>query len=246
MGAAPQAATANLILPRQSAALQQRSLQEIMSAAREVMQEAGAEIVGGHTSLGDELTVGFTVTGLCDAAPITLAGAQPGDQLLLTKPIGSGVIMAAEMAGKARGDWVIAALERMAEPQGEASAILKGAHAMTDVTGFGLAGHLINICEASGVTAELESGAVPLMAGAAQLAAQGVRSSLFEDNRAIAPQLQTSGQQDLLFDPQTAGGLLAAVAPAQAGACLAALQAAGYAAACVGRITSGPPQLVLV
>ena len=88
MGATPQAATATIILPRMSSALQSRTMSEIMSIAGAVMRDAGAEIVGGHSSMGDEMTIGFTLTGLCETAPITLAGGQPGDCLILTKPIG--------------------------------------------------------------------------------------------------------------------------------------------------------------
>lgn len=237
MAAQPQAATANLILPRMSSELQERTLHEIMQSASCVMHEAGAEIVGGHTSLGDELTIGFTVTGLCPRPTVTLAGAKPGDVLILTKPIGSGVIMAAEMAGLAKGAWVVAALEQMSRPQTKTAEILQEAHAMTDVTGFGLYGHLAGICEASNVGAELKFDTIPLMQGAAQLAAQGVRSSLFADNHALAPDLQTQGAQDLLFDPQTAGGLLAAVAADEAAGVLMALQHAGEPAAIIGSIT---------
>ena len=239
MGAEPQAATANLILPRMSPQLQERTLREIMQAASGVMRDAGAEIVGGHTSLGDELTIGFTVTGLCPQAPITLAGATPGDLLILTKPIGSGVIMAAEMAGQATGAWVTAALAQMARPQAKAANILQGAHAMTDVTGFGLYGHLAGICEASGVGAELHFDSIPLMQGAGHLAAQGVRSSLFADNQRLAPGFQTAGAQDLLFDPQTAGGLLAAVAAQDAEELVRTLHQAGEAAAVIGAVTKG-------
>ncbi|MBY6138687.1 selenide, water dikinase SelD [Leisingera daeponensis] len=239
MGAEPQAATANLILPRMSPALQARTLQEIMGAASEVLQQAGAAIIGGHTSLGDELTIGFTVTGLCPRPAITLTGAKPGDALLLTKPLGSGVLMAAEMAGEAKGEWVAAALEQMCQPQGAAARILQDARAMTDVTGFGLLGHLLGICEASGAGAELFTGRIPLMQGAAELADRGIRSSLFAANQAALPELKTSGWQDLLFDPQTAGGLLAAVAADQAGELLKQLRAAGYPAALVGKVTEG-------
>ncbi|OBY28262.1 selenide, water dikinase SelD [Leisingera sp. JC1] len=239
MGAEPQAATANLILPRMSPALQARTLQEIMGAASEVMQAAGAAIIGGHTSLGDELTIGFTVTGLCPRPAITLAGAQPGDALILTKPLGSGVLMAAEMAGEARGEWVAAALDQMSQPQGAAAGILQDAHAMTDVTGFGLLSHLLGICEASRTGAELFTGQIPLMQGAAELADRGIRSSLFPANQAALPELKTTGWQDLLFDPQTAGGLLAAVAADQADALLEQLQAAGYPAARIGKVTEG-------
>lgn len=251
MGAEPQVATANLILPRLSPALQQRTLREIMSAAGAVLRDAGADIVGGHTSIGDELSIGFTVTGLCTAPPVTLAGAQPGDALILTKPIGSGVIMAAEMSGEARGDWVAAALPLMCQPQGAAARILSGlharsrAHAMTDVTGFGLAGHLLGLCEASGLAATLDLKALPVMQGAAELSAGGIRSSLFEENRAIAPELPRGAQADLLFDPQTAGGLLAAVSPDAAADILAQLHSAGYPAARIGTLSAGAPQLNL-
>lgn len=245
MGAQPQAATATLILPRMSPELQQRTLLEIMETASAVMRDAGAEIVGGHTSLGDELTIGFTVTGLCPRPAITLAGAKPGDVLILTKPIGSGVIMAAEMAGLADGAWVAAALMQMSRPQAQAAEILRDAHAMTDVTGFGLYGHLAGICEASGVGAELRFDAVPLMQGAAQLATQGVRSSIFADNRALAPDLHTTGAQDLLFDPQTAGGLLATVAKSDAQKLLQDLHQAGEPAAVIGSITQNAKGIIL-
>ena len=245
MGGAPQAATATLILPRQSEPLQARMLAEIMTTAREVMTAAGAAIVGGHTSLGDELTVGFTVTGLCDRPPITLAGGRAGDALILTKPLGSGVLLAAEMQMQARGAWVAAALVQMAQPQGAASAILAAAHAMTDVTGFGLAGHLLNICEASGTGARLNPEAVPLMEGALELAEAGIRSTLFPQNRAQAPFLPEAPRIDLLFDPQTAGGLLAAVPAEEADRLVARLREAGYPAARIGALTGGPGGIVL-
>ncbi|MBE0412249.1 selenide, water dikinase SelD [Yoonia sp.] len=238
MGAAPQAVTASIILPRMSADLQQRTLAEVMQAAIGVMTEAGAKIVGGHTSLGEELTIGFTVTGLTDT-PITLAGAQPGDALILTKPIGSGTIMAAEMAGHAHGADVIACLDLMVQPQGRAAHILRHAHAMTDVTGFGLAGHLRGICDASGTGAVVKPDQVPLMPGAAALAQSGVRSSLFADNVAGAGVIG-GPDFDLLFDPQTAGGLLAAVAGDHAADMLQQLKIAGYTAAIIGEITQAP------
>lgn len=235
MGAAPQAATASLILPRMSAALQERTMSEIMTTAAAVFAQAGGKIIGGHSSLGAELTIGFTVTGLTKS-PITLAGAKPGDKIILTKPIGSGTIMAAEMAGKAKGADVIACLELMVQDQAKASQILGEAHAMTDVTGFGLAGHLRGICDASGVGAALRLADIPVMQGAARLSEQGIRSSLYEDNRLGAGPIK-GASFDLLFDPQTAGGLLAAVASRSAAGVLKALQKAGYQAAIIGEIT---------
>lgn len=240
MGAAPQAATANIIMPRMSAALQQRTLDEIMTAASEVMTDAGAAIVGGHSSLGDELTIGFTITGLSDA-PITIAGGQAGDVLILTKPIGSGVLMAAAMARKAYGADVVKAWNVMCQGQKKASEILANAHAMTDVTGFGLAGHLSGICEASGVAAILDLDKVPVMAGALELAEQGVQSSIFADNKVGIGAIQGTGAAfDLLFDPQTAGGLLAAVPADQADTLINDLRANGYPqAAKIGVMTDG-------
>lgn len=239
MGAVPQAALISLILPRMSADLQARTLAEITLAAAEVMGEAGAAIVGGHTSQGAAMTIGFTVTGLMEHAPITVAGAQPGDALILTKPIGSGTILAAEMRGRAQGVDVLACFEMMLQAQGVASVILAGAHAMTDVTGFGLAGHLSAICRASGTGVVLSE--VPVMPGALALCDAGVRSSLFADN--VAAALPVNGpngaRRDLLFDPQTCGGLLAAVAPDAAQAILAALRDAGYPAQQIGEVQAG-------
>ncbi len=245
MGAAPQAATATLILPRMTPELQARTMAEIMQTAAEVLHGAGAEIAGGHSSMGDELTIGFTLTGLLDRDPITLAGAQPGDAVIVTKPIGSGVLMAAEMQGAARGDWVAAAYDLMTCPQGDAARILADAHAMTDVTGFGLAGHLLNICEASGLAATLDLDAVPLMAGALELSAHGHRSTLYPDNRALAPDLPGDPRTDLLFDPQTAGGLLAAVDADRAEDLVTQLRAAGHQAARIGTLSMGAPRLAL-
>ncbi len=237
MGAKPQAATASLILPRMSADLQERTMAEIMTAASEVFEKAGARIVGGHSSLGDELTIGFTVTGLTKK-PITLAGAKPGDKVVITKPIGSGTIMAAEMAGKAKGADVIACLALMEQDQAAASAILGKAHAMTDITGFGLAGHLRGMCDASGVGAVLDLDAIPLMDGALELSGAGVRSTLFGDNRVGAGAIN-GPSFDLIFDPQTAGGLLAAVSARTAETMVKKLQEAGYTASVIGHITEG-------
>jgi selenide,water dikinase len=248
MGAKPQAATVNVILPRMSAALQERTMREIMGAANEVISGAGAAIVGGHSSMGDELTIGFTLTGLCEKAPITLGGAKAGDALILTKPVGSGVLMAAEMAGLAPGTDVVAAYKQMLQPQGLASEILGKAHAMTDLTGFGIAGHLSGICEASGVAAEISLDAVPLMQGALALAEKGVRSSLYPDN--VSGAGVVAGRKgplaDLMFDPQTAGGLLAAVPADKADELVKKLWLAGYPAAKIGRLIEGLPSVTLI
>lgn len=238
MGATPQSALAQVILPRTSARLQGAWLDEVMEAARDVIEAAGAQIVGGHSSAGAELTVGFTVTGLLDRDPITLAGARPGDALILTKPIGTGVILAAEMQSKAAGDDVLACWSTMALPSGAASlALAPHAHAMTDVTGFGLAGHLSNICRASGVGARITLADVPLLDGAQTLASGGIRSSLWAQNRAsVQVTIPDTPRADLMFDPQTAGGLLAAVPQACAAQILQAIPEAVQ----IGEVSQAP------
>jgi selenide,water dikinase len=248
MGAAPQVALSSLTLPQMSDRLHRRTLAEMMQAAGAVMAAAGAEIIGGHTTQGAELTAGFTVTGLAAGDPIGLAGARPGDALILTKPIGTGVILAAEMACKADGRDVIAAYGSMTRMPIPDAARLRGAHAMTDVTGFGLAGHLLAICDASGCGAALTLADIPVLPGAEALAARGLRSSLFASNHADAgPRVSggTGPRADLLFDPQTAGGLLAAVEAAEAEALCAGLRADGAAAAIIGHCTDGAPMITL-
>jgi len=246
MGAAPQAGLLSVILPRMDEAMQAATLGEITHAARGVLREAGADLVGGHTSLGAELTIGLTVTGLCDTAPVTLGGARPGDRLILTKPIGTGVLLAGEMRGVARGQHVAAALDSMARPLSAAAAILApSAHAMTDVTGFGLAGHLLSMLEASGLAATLSLGAVPLLPGALDMAGRGTRSSIWDANVDAAGQVTRppGARSDLLFDPQTAGGLLAAVADGEADRLLRALGDAGEQAAIIGQLRAGTPSI---
>ncbi|MBN2740427.1 MAG: selenide, water dikinase SelD [Rhodobacteraceae bacterium] len=246
MGAAPQAALAQVTLPRQSEEMGARALSEMLGAAAQAFAEAGADLVGGHTAMGAELTLGFAVTGLC-AQPIGQDGAQVGDRLVLTKPLGTGVILAAEMAKAAPGDVVARALAAMATSSAKASAILAPVtRAMTDVTGFGLAGHLLGLCKASNVSAAINLDAVPLLEGALALSEAGQHSTLLAQNIAnCAGQITAppGPKTDLLYDPQTSGGLLAAVPADQAEAVLNALQDAGYAAADIGEITSGPAML---
>ena len=253
MGASPQVAVAQIILPRLAPALQSRMLAEIMQAAADVFRDAGADIVGGHTSQGAELTIGFTVTGTATHA-ILKGGAQPGDALILTKPLGSGTILAAEMAmaripGLLLGEAVATCLASMQRPQGRAAAILAPhAHAMTDVTGFGLAGHLLEILEASGSAATIRLADLPLMPGAEALAAAGQMSSLAPDNRAATLWRMTAPdtpRATLLFDPQTAGGLLAALPANQAAHLIKALLTAGDPAVIIGHITEGPAYLTV-
>jgi selenide,water dikinase len=257
MGAAPQAALAQITLPRLSPTLQAEMLAEIMAAAASVFRAAGADIVGGHTSVGDELTIGFTATGLV-GTPITKAGAAVGDAIVLTKPIGSGILLAAEMAatritatgGPLLGEAWAACVASMSRPLDTAARTLAGhATAMTDVTGFGLAGHLWEMLQTSGHGAELSLASVPLLPGAEALAAMGAASTLAPANRAQLDwhiDAPPGPRTDLLFDPQTCGGLLVTLPPQQVRPMLAALHAAGDCAAMIGHIIKGPPRITAV
>ena len=160
---------------------------------------------------------------------------RPGDRLVLTRPIGTGVIFAAEMRGRAQSLWIDAALAVMQESHRPAARILgeHGATAATDVTGFGLAGHLLEMARASGVQVSVGLADVPFLDGALDVARLGIFSSLHDQNlRALqsvraAPGVIGDPATQLLFDPQTAGGLLAGVPADRAEACVKALRAAG-------------------
>lgn len=244
MGAQPQAALSSIILPRMSATLQERTLREITQTAADVFHTAGAQLVGGHTTMGAEMTIGFTVTGTRPSMPITVAGAQAEDMLILTRPIGSGVIMAAHMQGRADGRVVASALQLMQRPQHKEAGILSAAHAMTDVTGFGLAGHVQAICLASGLDAELWQEEIPTYSGARALSDQGVASTLMPSNRAGT---FVDGVDDvLLFDPQTAGGLLATMPKDAAEHAVEALRDAGCEGHIIGQLSAGGGAIRLI
>ena len=244
MGAQPEVALASVIIPRMSSDLQARTLGEMTQAATEVFAMAGAQLVGGHTTMGAELTVGFSVTGTRADMPITVSGAKANDVLLLTRPIGSGVIMAAHMQGDADGRIVANALDIMSRPQHLEAKVLSGAHAMTDVTGFGLAGHVQAICRASGLSAELWHAAIPTYGGARALSEAGFASTLMSANRTDAPVI---GIEDaLLHDPQTAGGLLAALSEKQAEIALEDLKKQGCVGMVIGRLVVGSGAINLI
>ena len=239
MGAAPQAALAQITLPPMAAGMQEAWLTEILDGATGIFTAEGVALAGGHTSIGSELTLGFTVTGLAPEASLSLDSAIAGDALILTAPIGSGTILAAEMEGKARGEDIAAVLNRLATPRGRiARALAPHAHTMTDVTGFGLAGHLARIATASGLSAELALDEIPVFPGAEDLAARGIRSSIWPANRAaVEATLPDSARAALLFDPQTAGGFVAAVPPDAAERALADCREAGADARLIGHLT---------
>ena len=248
MGATPQAALASVILPPMADHLHASMLEELLSAATEVLNEAGAELTGGHTSIGKELTVGFSATGLTAQPPIKNSGAKSGDYLILTKPLGIGTILAAEMRGLADGRHVEAAYAQMGQPSRIQSEILREhARAMTDVTGFGLAGHLQQIMINSGTRAILKSDQVPFLEPAVTYAETGIRSSLWSSNRAAIPDWQSSdtGKNALYFDPQTAGGLLASIKADQIDTVMESFKKADVEGYIIGEVSDGSPGIEL-
>ena len=246
MGAEPQTALAIATLPYGLESKVEDTLRQMMSGAMEVLADAGTALVGGHTSEGAELALGFAVSGLIDeAAVMRKGGMRPGERLILTKPVGTGTLFAADMRHKARGRWISAALASMVQSNRQAAECLQrhDASACTDVTGFGLLGHLVEMVKASGVDVELDLGRVPLLDGALETISAGITSSLQPQNlrlrRAVRDLARVGGAPrfPLLFDPQTAGGLLASVRDDAADACVSELRTLGYARArSIGRV----------
>ena len=256
MGAEPQTALAIATVPYGLEAKVEADLSDMMQGANEILRDAGCALVGGHTSEGAELSLGFAVNGLARRDGfLRKAGLRPGDALILTKPIGTGTLLAADMRGMARARWVRDAVRHMAVSNRLAADVLAGhgVHAATDVTGFGLLGHLVEMTKASGVDVRLFADRIPLLEGAAACVARGVFSSLQPQNlrlrRAIRDldAAQALPVFPLLFDPQTAGGLLAGVPGDRAADCVAALHDAGYrSAAVIGAVLAQTDALAAV
>ncbi len=248
MGAEAQSATAIVTVPPGLEAKVEDLLFQMMSGAIEVLNDARCALVGGHTGEGKELALGFAVNGLVDEdleSVLRKGGMQAGDVLILTKPIGTGTLFAAHARGAARGRWIDAALVAMCQSNRLGSQCLRehGATACTDLTGFGLLGHLVEMTRPSGVDAELSLAALPVLEGAEETSTAGILSSLQPANVRLRRALRNQGEAvnhpryPLLFDPQTAGGLLASVPSGRAEACLNALRALGYQqAAAIGRV----------
>ena len=250
MGGAPVSALVSVTLPFAAPGIVERDLEQLLRGVLRGLGEGGAVLIGGHTAEGAEMAVGLTINGTVgDGAPWRKGGARPGDRLILTKALGTGVLLAAEMARAARGRDVETALRSMLASNGAAVAVLRrhGARACTDITGFGLGGHLLEMLEASDCGAVLDEAALPLLPGAADLLAAGHASTLHPANRAVLKPVCEETVPEILADPQTAGGLLAAVPAGAARPCLEALRQADCPdAAIVGEATERTPGKSLI
>ena len=242
-GARPLSALAIISLPEANMGIQTNQLTQILSGALIALAEHGTRLVGGHTSEGSRLTAGFSVTGHAPK-PKTIRARPDSCWLLLSKPIGSGIIMAGHMLGLATADGFDAAVSVMTQSNAVAADIFAENHviAATDVTGFGLARHAENLMERIGAgRCDIGMSAIPLMQGVESLARMGVVSSLVGSNKAattLHPATPDGAIPDwcnpILFDPQTSGGLLGVFAPDDALRALSALERTNHRAAIIG------------
>ncbi len=248
MGGQAQSATAICTVPPGMDSKVEDVLFQMMTGALEVLNEADCSLVGGHTGEGKELALGFAINGLIEDKPeavLRKGGMKPGDVLILTKPIGTGTLFAAHARLAAKGRWIDAALQSMVISNRVGAQILRehSATACTDLTGFGLLGHLVEMTRPSEVDAEIHMAALPLLDGAQECVEAGITSSLQSANVRLRRALRNQEEfvqhprYPLIFDPQTAGGLLASVPANRVDACIAALKAVGYPHTCkIGRI----------
>jgi selenide,water dikinase len=244
MGATPKTAMNIACWPQSG--LSNEMLAEIMRGGLEKAREAGVVIVGGHTVADEEVKYGMAVTGIIDPRRIIRnAGARPGDRLLLTKPLGTGLLMTAFKRDQLPPDQYNAAVEAMTTLNANsARAMLKyNVHAATDITGFGLAGHACQMAEASGVCLVLEEWYLPLLPGVVDWCRAGMSPGGAQRNREFfGPKVQVGEEVgdemlQLAFDPQTSGGLLIALPDEDARALVGDLQAQGNTSvAMIGRV----------
>ena len=257
-GVTPRFAQALVTLPQEAdGETAEELLIQVLAGARAALDPEGVLLLGGHTNTGPELVVGFHVEGVPeDCRDLLLKSrGRPGDALVLTKPLGSGVLLAADRMGLCPGRWLRTCLASMQTSNRGAmeAARRAGVAAATDVSGFGLAGHLGEMARASGVVLEVYVDALPALPGALELLDRGERSTSHDQNTRLPVEVERPAapgpRLDLAFDPQTSGGLVLAVSPERADGLLSDLKAQGlHAAAVIARAraaASGNPRLIL-
>lgn len=253
MGGKPITAMAITCFPKKG--LDFAILGEIMRGGLSVLTENKVALVGGHSVDNEQIMFGYSVTGVIDPNKVaTNAGARPGDVLILTKPIGTGVISTGIKFGKAAASVVEESIATMLTPGGYAAEAIQkfDVRAATDVTGFALLGHLWEVACASNVTIEIDSALVPLISGALELARAGLLTSGDKTNREyVGEQIEIASTVDsnllkLFYDPQTAGGLLLAFAADGVEELLAELRENYQRAAIIGRVNERGAHAILV
>ena len=246
MGGEPKTALNIVCFPKGK--MDMRVLGEVLKGGAEKAREAGVAVIGGHSIIDEEIKYGMAVTGVIHPDKVIRnVGVQAGDALVLTKPLGTGIITTALKKGKAPKESVQAAVAAMTALNNTASKIMRGypVHACTDVTGFGLLGHALGMASGSSVTLIFESAKLPLLRRAHRLAEKGYLTGGCKRNREYLKDKVTvdgairKGVVEVAFDPQTSGGLLIALPQKHAPTLVAELHASGVkAAAAIGYATS--------
>jgi len=245
MNARPHSALANITVNWHHPKLQGRDLQRLMAGAVRELNRAGCTLVGGHTTEGPQMAAGFTVNGSAPADVLWhKRGAQPDDVIILTKPLGSGVQLAAMMHGNAlRSPWLAATLDNLLLSNGPACDAMGSlpVHACTDITGFGLLGHLHEICQQSDVSMTLDTDKIPLLPGTLTLIQEGIASTLSDTNRQILMHCQahervSEALKTALCDPQTSGGLVFCLPAAMSEHAQQQLAQNGVKSAVIGKV----------
>jgi selenide,water dikinase len=250
MGGRPVTALAIAAFPQDG--LHTDDIAQIFRGGFDKLREAGVALLGGHTVQDREIKFGYAVTGAVDPKRIlTNAGAKPGDRLILTKALGTGIVGTAikfERAPQDLIDRAVASMRTLNKAAAEAVANVDGVHACTDITGFGLAGHASEMAAASGVTIEIDSKALPIIPGVLEIASKNRSGGMATNKEHFLPGIEFSSgselsrdeeaRRDLLFDPQTSGGLLLSVGQSAADAALENLKKAGIQAVLVGLVTA--------
>jgi selenide,water dikinase len=241
-GAQPWTALAIAAAPPGATA--QADAEATLAGVSDTLFTDGCTLVGVRHTVASDASVGLVVTGLGDPSRLLRKSAlRPGDVLLLTKPLGTGIVLAAHERGMARGAWLRSAIDAMRTSNAEAARVLcaHGATACAGIAERGLLGHLTDMLHATGMAAALWPEQVPALPGALELAAAGISAGAASRDARALPDGATDPRTVLLADPQVSGGLLGALPPARADACLAALHGAGLSAAIVGAVEAAEP-----
>jgi selenide,water dikinase len=248
MGGRPLTALAIAGFPKEG--VERDVIARIFQGGAEQLRRAGVALLGGHTVQDPEIKFGYAVTGAIDPDRIlTNAGAKPGDVLFLTKPLGTGIIATALKFDRIDAPMAVPAIESMRTLNRAAAEVLAGfppalAHACTDITGFGLAGHGGEMATASGVTLEIRAADVPVFEGVAEIGARNRSGGLANNQEYFGARVDIAASVEpafvpILFDPQTSGGLLVSVAEGGAGQVQGAFAAAGVRVWRIGRVVPG-------
>jgi selenide, water dikinase len=241
-GARPIAALALATIPPGSEKKQEQLLYELLAGGLRELKAMGATLAGGHTIEGPSVTIGYTI--LADQAAESVRSKdklREGDILILTKPLGVGVLLAAHMQSRCKAEWYGPLMETILQSNSPAAALLDefGVAAATDITGFGLAGHLLEMLRPANLAAEIWLSKIPMLPGASQLLREGLESTLADANRSVLDEMEVATEAPSLFDPQTCGGLLAAASEDRGADLVSRLKEQGIVATAIGRVMEG-------